>query len=132
MDADQINSENLQIKNRFKSRSDEEIEKLLEDKDKKSTQESTKRAVSKLREFVLLNQMQNIDAVSTVDLGEILYKFYRSMKPQKKDGYCVQTIKCIRPGLNRYFRKERGFDISSDQEFVKANEIFKAVCVEAK
>ena len=41
-------------------------------------------------------------------------------------------MKCRRSALNRYFRKEKGFDITKDGQFVKANEMFKAILVEAK
>ena len=34
--------------------------------------------------------------------------------------------------MNRYFKKERGIDITKDHPFVKANEMFKAVLVECK
>ena len=52
------------------------------------------------------------------------------MRPQKKDDYSVQTLKCS--GLNRYFKKVNGVDITSDSMFVKVNEMFEAVKVNAK
>ena len=55
-----------------------------------------------------------------------------SVKPQKKDDYSVQSLKCMRSGLNRYFRKQKGIDITNDSIFVKANEMFEAVKVNAK
>ena len=41
-------------------------------------------------------------------------------------------MKCIRAALDRYFQKERGIDIVKDENFIRANEMFKAVCVESK
>ena len=38
----------------------------------------------------------------------------------------------MRSALNRYFRKKRGFDICKDQQFVRANEMFTAMLVDAK
>ena len=34
--------------------------------------------------------------------------------------------------LNRHFRKDRDVDIVKDPDFVRCNEMFKAVCVESE
>ena len=51
--------------------------------------------------------------------------------PSKKE-YIVQILKCLCSGLNRFFKKTRGIDITSDVKFVKANEMFGAVKVNAR
>ena len=76
--------------------------------------------------------MPELEDIPTKDLDKILFDFYISVQPQKKDDYSVQTLKCLMAGLNRNFRKERGIDIAKDSMFVKANEMFKAVQVDAK
>ena len=100
-------SEKLQ-KYRFKNRSKEENNDILKGKDKLSTQRATE------------------------DLDLILFDFYSSILLQKKDDYSVQTLKCIRAGLNRHFRTTRGIDITKDATSVKASKMFKAIQVDAK
>ena len=121
-----------ETKYRFKSRSKEENEIILKGKDKASTQRATEIYVTQFKRFLHVRNLPDIDDISTIDLDGILFDFYSSIQPQKKTDYSVQTLKCIRAGLNRYFRKQRGIDIAKDSMFVKANEMHKAVQVDAK
>ena len=57
--------------------------------------------------------------------NDILYEYYSAIKPGKEDDYCVQSLKSIRAGINRYFRKNLGVDIAKDAMFVTTYEIFK-------
>ena len=79
-----------------------------------------------------VKHLPEVDQIPIEDLNDILYDFYSSVKPQKKDDYSVQSLKCLCAGLNRHFRKQRGIDITTDSMFVKANEMFEAVKVNAK
>ena len=117
---------------RYKDRTDEQKKKLLNEKDKKNTRAATDNYMCRFIGYLQLKSHPKIDELNSVQLNGILYDFYSEVQPQKKDGYCVQSMKCMRSGLNRYFRKEMGIDITQDSEFVQANEMFKAVCVEAK
>ena len=119
-------------KYRFKTRSTEETEDILKGKHKASTQRATEIYLRQFKRFLRVQNHPQVEDTPTEDLDGILFDFYISVQPQKKDDYCVQTLKCIRAGLNRYFRKERGIDIAKDSLFVKANEMFKAVQVDAK
>ena len=116
----------------FKSRNKGETEQLLKGKDKTSTQRATHIYVTQFKRFLQVRNLLNIDDICTSDLDSILFEFYSSIQPQKKEDYCVQTLKCIHAGLNRYFRTSRGIDIAKDSMFVKANEMLKAVQVDAK
>ena len=131
MDADRTSSV---TKRQFKFRSDESKKKLLEGKDKANTQRATKTAIRLFNDFLQAKQLPNIEAL-TVDLNDlngILCDFYSEIKPQKEEDYSVQTLKCLRSGLNRWYRKERGIDIVNDTSFVQSNEMLKAVQVESK
>ena len=121
-----------EAKHRFKTRTKEETNDILKGKDKTSTQRSTQIYVTQFKRFLAVKSYGNIDDIPTQDLDRILFEFYSSIQPQKKDDYSVQTLKCIRAGLNRYFRTTRGIDIAKDSMFVKANEMLKAVQVDAK
>ena len=97
----------IATKNRFKSRSDTEKKELLNGKDKQSTQKATESAVRLLKTYLFEKGYKELEAIPDVDLSNILYDFYSEVKPKKEDNYSVQTLKCIRAGLNRHFRKER-------------------------
>ena len=76
--------------------------------------------------------MPKYDILNVSELPEILFNFYPSTKPLKGEHYSVQTLKCLRSGIARYYRKEKGIDITKDSPFIRANEMFKAVLVESK
>ena len=117
---------------RFKNRSKEETTQIFKGKDKESTQQATHVYLTQFKRFLNVKSLPQVEDIPTKDLDGILFEFYNSIQPQKKDDYCIQTLKCIRAGLNRYFRKERGIDIAKDSMFVRANEMLKAVQVDAK
>ena len=120
-------------KYRFKDRTNLELNEILKGKDKVSTQRATNIYMKQFATFLAaksLPTVDNLDIDSSLD--NILADFYASVQPQKKDDYSVQTLKCIRSGLNRYFRQHRGIDIAKNPMFVRANEMLKAVQVDAK
>ena len=119
-------------KYRFKTRTKDETDNILKGKDKESTQRATQIYLTQFKRFLHTKNLPEVEAIETLDLDQILFEFYSSIQPQKKDDYCVQTLKCIRAGLNRYFKKERGIDIAKDAIFVRANEMLRAVQVDAK
>ena len=132
MDVVETSSKLFANKYQFKHTNTEEKQKLLEGKDKRSTQRATKIYMEQFRHFLIAKHLPKPEDIAIEDLGEILFDFYSSMRPQKKDDYSVQTLKCLCSGLNRFFRKERGIDITSDSLLIKANEMFEAVKVNAK
>ena len=73
-----------------------------------------------------------LDDITSDMLPNILLDFYTAVQPRKKDSDSVQTLKCIWAALNRFFCAERNLNIITDTRFVKTNEIFKGVLVEAK
>ena len=116
----------------FRDRTNDEKHKLLEEKDKKSTQRATKGYVNQLNAFLTLKHYPSADELKTEDLPDILYEYYAAVRPQKDEDYCVQTLKCIRAALNRFFKPKLGIDITKDTRFVRANEMFKAMTVQSK
>ena len=120
----------------YKQLTSDQKEKLLNEKDKRNTQVGTERAITHFMNFLSQKTLGNIESLDPPQLNGILLDYYCAIQPQnsKQDDeqYSVQTMKCMRAALNRYFRKNRGFDIVKDPDFVRANEMFKAVCVESK
>ena len=123
----------------YKERTEDQKKKLLTEKDKRNTQAATDRAVFHFTTYLSRKQLPNVETYTAEKLNEVLIDYYCAVQPQnKKDNnepeehYSVQTMKYMRAAFNRHFRKEKGYDIAKDSEFVKANEMFKAVCVESK
>ena len=116
----------------FNDRNNEEIQKLLEGKDKKNTQKSTKSALKQLREYLLLKNEPDIHDLDPAKLPDILFNFYALVKPRTGERYSTQSLKCIRATLNRWFKAEKGIDIIKDPGYVRTNEIFKGVLVDAR
>ena len=106
----------------------------MDEKDKKNTQAATDRAVANFSFYLSSKSLLKVEDLDPKQLDNILVGYYLSIMPQQAEdeNYAVQTIKCIRAALNRYFRKKKGLDIVKDPEFVRSNEMFKAVCVESK
>ena len=119
-------------KYRFKSRSKQDTEQLLKGKDKTSTQRATQIYLAQFKHFLKVKHLPEVDDIATSDIDGVLFEFYSAIQPQKKDNYCVQILKCIHAGLNRYFRQKRGIDIAKDSMFTRANKMLKAVQVDAK
>ena len=118
----------------FKQLTDQQKIDLLDNKDKKSTQKATNGALKQLSQFITSNSLTKLqDLTDPGELNDILSDFYPAIRPIKdEEEYSIQSLKCIRAGINHYIWKEKGWDICNDSQFVKANEMFKAILVDAK
>ena len=132
MDADTTKPMQKKPKNHYKERTKEEMEIILKNKDRRNTQQATEHAICQLNDFLQLKSNTTVNAITKEELAGLLSEFYCSVQPQRKDDYCVQSLKCLRAALNRFFRQEKGFDIVKDPPFVKSNEMFKAILVDVK
>ena len=112
---------------RFGSTTDEEKKKIMEDRNAKNTNRATKTAITTFREYLTEKQLKPLEDITNEELPEILNNFYTEAKKTNGTDYCVQSMKCIRAGINRYFKAERGLDIISNTDFVQANEMFRGV-----
>ena len=125
-------SSNLITNRQFKDRTNINLQELLEGKDKRNTQKSTEVALKQFSQYLQQKSLPTLDQLAVNDLLQILFNYYPSLKPLKSDTYSVQSLKCIRSALARYFRKEKRIDISKDQQFVRANEMFQAFLIKSK
>ena len=75
MDAD--TSKNSKIV--FKDRSNEQKEKLVSDKDKKSTQRATAGYLNQFSRFLQVKQHPSLEDLHADVLGDILYDYYSSV-----------------------------------------------------
>ena len=116
----------------FKDITDELKQQILDGKDKKNTIKATKGAMKRLHSYLHSKELNELEAILTEDLPDILLNFYLAVRPKGAGNYANQSMKCIRAALNRYFKAERGIDIIKNELFVKTNEMFRGVLVHEK
>ena len=104
----------------------------MDEKDKKNTQKATQSAVSQFEAYLKLKKLPNIMDIDLDLLASTLRNYYVELHPHNDENYAVQTLKCKRAALNRFFKPNRGIDIILDTEFTRANEMFKGVLVQSK
>ena len=100
-------------------------------KDSKNTQKVTDGHVAHLKDYLRCENKGLIEDLTDDELPDILFNFYSSAKPINGETYAIQTLKCTRAGLNRYIKKYRNIDIIQDCKFIRANEMFESVTVDA-
>ena len=116
----------------FKTIDDNKMQTILDEKDKKNTQKATQSAVSQFEAYLKLKNLPNIMDIDLELLASTLRNYYVEICPQKDENYAVQSLKCKRAALNRFFKPNRGIDIILDPDFTRANEMFKGVLVQSK
>ena len=118
---------------RFGSTTEEEIEKLLDEKESKSTKNSTKQALTILKHFCLEKGVSaDFEELSSPELNQLLKNFYANARKQDGSFYTKNTLNAIRYGLARHFMKEKKLNIVEDPHFAECNRVFSASLVELK
>ena len=115
-------------KSRFATLSEEDLNRLLDERDAKSTKRATKSALKVFHQYL---KEKKADEPQTT-LANVLKLFY--VEARKADGtsYSKSTLNSLRFGLNRHFKATRGFDIITDSELTDANKVFGAKCEDLK
>ena len=125
---------------RFSRLSEEEIQNLIEGKDSENTRKATKNALVtflaywnevKLEDERVKNT-ESLENIPKKELNELLANFWPNAKKQNGDSYKKSALMGIRFGPQRHFLLKREFDILSNGEFSKSNQIFEAAIVELK
>ena len=92
---------------RFAQSTDEDLERLLSEKDAANTKRSTKAAVQCLVQYlVAINKATDLGSYNVDDLASLLGAFYADAR--KKDGskYKLSALKTMRFGLARHIITE--------------------------
>lgn len=117
---------------RFGNTNEEEQEQLMDERVKKNTQRATKNAMKTLSDYLLEKNLKTFDELTNDELPQILLKFYSDLRKVDGGEYKLQTLKCLRAGINRFTKEKRNLDITNDLKFTRTNEMFKAVSVKAR
>ena len=112
---------------RFHSKTEVEIERILLERTAKNTRRATKSNLKTFYNYLTEKGLPKLKDLGVLQLAEILENFYPSLRKVDGDDYKLQSIKCIRAGINRWTKENRNLDIIADVRFTKANEIFKGV-----
>ena len=112
---------------RFYSKSNDDIASILERRNAKNTKQATKSNIKTFHDYLVEKQFPKLEDIDMNDLPKILENFYPNLRRVDGEDYKLQSIKCIRAGINRWTKSNRNTDIIGDVRFTKANEIFKGV-----
>jgi hypothetical protein len=116
---------------RFGDSSEEEIQRLLEDKNTANTKKATKTAVNIFREYLREKGLDTFFEDFDKDvLNNVLRKFYVEARKRDGDFYKKSALSSIRFALNRHLQSTRNIDIINDSEFRVSAEVFRAQAVE--
>ena len=108
-------------------------EQILQGSKKESTNKATESHMKLFRSY--LRKKKNsaiIEEICDSDLPDIICDFFYSARSKEKQTYAVQSLKCIRASLNRYFKTVRGINIITDSRFIRCNEVFDGCKAKAK
>ena len=117
---------------RFASISENELCRLIEEKDSENTKRATMASVKVFNEYLQEKNLDEPHHDDKVTLANVLKRFYAEAR-KKSDGsmYSKSSMTSLRFGLNRHL-KTKGTDIIQDPEFAEANKVFLAKCVDLK
>ena len=121
----------MQLKH-FGTTTDEEGQKILDGRVRPNTSRVTKSNLKVLSECLVEKDLKTFDEFTNAELPNLLVRFYLDLRKSDCELYKLQSLKCIRAGINRHTNETRNLDIIADPSFSQANEVFKGVSVKTK
>ena len=119
---------------RFAQLTNEDLEKLKDNKLSTETKNIIKNSVTLLSEYAASRSstLAEVEQLSVPDLDTFPSQFYAEVR--KKDGnpYSRNAILSIRYGLQKHFVKVLKVDIIKDEQFPSSHDMFSAVLVDLK
>ena len=80
---------------RFGATNEEELNKILEERNAPSTNKSTKNSMGVLHSYLKEKNLMPLDQVPNSDLPDLLQKFYTDARTKSGELYHVQTMKSL-------------------------------------
>ena len=116
----------------FGAATEDEIEKLMEERGSKNTNKLVKEAIKVLKEYLKEKSLGELEQISKDDLADILKSFYTNARTKNGECYHLQSLKSMQSNMNRWFQENMDINIITDPLFSSANLRFKAVQVTMK
>ena len=126
------NFENKTSNKRVKKMSEEDLDKSVEDQRSINTSRSTQFALRTWQTWVEQSEFAEaekkpIEFYTKQELSRLLKHFYWEIRTAKGDEFEPSSLKTIQRGLDRYLQKKNtGFSIIRDEDFVNANKALDA------
>ena len=112
---------------------EEDISRLLADKDSKSTSRLVKYSVLLFRNYLTDSGLDpNFESLSNEDLNTQLRTFYASARTKNGKTFKKSTLNTIRFGLAKHMKQEKNIDISEHPEFKSSRDVYMAVLSDMK
>ena len=113
--------------------SEEDRQKILQNRVAQNTRRATKLWVTRFQEFIAKKHKNGKFAESSLvevcdaDLPKKLEIFYTELRDKNGELYKNTTMKAMRAAINRFIKETRGIDVVNDDRFVICNEMFRGV-----
>ena len=117
---------------RFAATSEQEIEKLMEERGAKNTNKQIEGVIRLLKQFLVEKNYLELEALNKDILPDILKDFYTNVHTKNGECYHLQSLRNMRSNLNRWFQENMDLNIITDPLFSSANIRFKAMQVNTK
>ena len=123
---------------RFVTVDDEELNRILIEKDAVNTRRNTNSAVKLFRSYMYLKEKslnEKFEEADYATLNSVLSKFYAEVRQENGEKYKKSSLIAIRHGINRFLQTNHvngTVDIVHGADFKESKRVFEAVCKELK
>ena len=113
---------------RFATVNQDELRRILTEKDAKNTIRATNGAVKVFRSYLKARNLpEAFEEFDIPQLDDALGKFYVEVRQENSEKYQKSSLYGLRYGINRHLSVRNNFDITKDQAFQVSQKIFSAV-----
>lgn len=118
---------------RFATVNQDELRRILTEKDAKNTIRATNGAVKVFRSYLKARNLpEAFEEFDIPQLDDALGKFYVEVRQENSEKYQKSSLYGLRYGINRHLSVRNNFDITKDQAFQVSQKIFSAVTKDLK
>ena len=118
---------------RYVRQTEEEMERLLSEKDSKNTKRAISTSVKCFQNYLQANGIdQEFESFETGVLDSRLKEYYASARKADGEHFKKSTLHALRFGLKRFLNDSINVDISDSRTFTDRNKMVHAVLVDLK
>jgi len=120
-------------KRRFADITNQQLDKIVEDKDAKNTKRSTNQAVRLFHKYLTEQELDvEFENYDPQTLNNTLSKLYAEARTEDGTLYKKSSLQILRHGLNRFLSSKKEIDIVRETEFKESKKVFLVVCKDLK